>query len=260
MFFRLSRFVPTLLFSFSFAVMVHGSDIPDISCEGEFTRFVETAGNHREDYVVKRGDQFKEFWPADRSPNYDQTFGSLYPRRFKKLNSLVRAENQNQPVSILDLFGSCTMIRPSSAYQMVGVRLTSQKHLSLPNGLPADNWHEVTGNIYRKETWEKLDALMKRVPIASFNFITVRPLGGLNGDSLSSFFYVQVLTTAYRYLSPRNGEMYFQIRNEEGFNEWLSLLRDAAVGFTTTEDKDGAARLVRRPDSPHQLPSFSPLP
>jgi hypothetical protein len=152
---------------------------------------------------------------------------------------------------VADLFGSAVFSNSPSAFQsLTGVRL----HPLDPKLIPAEyktlrRWRELTGDIYLRSTWNKLDQSMQERKIPAFDLILVRPVGPLylqTGQIYSNsdaYFGVSlsVVERAWQRLSSRQGKMLIQITSSieisQSFQKWLKRLEAAGIRARLIEPK-----------------------
>ncbi|MBK8201434.1 MAG: hypothetical protein IPK68_03615 [Bdellovibrionales bacterium] len=251
---------------------------------------LETFCEDRREQATRRPNRFYELWPIDGDnsgwSSYNKLFApALNGQTFESI--LENRKKRGLSTHVADFFGSSVFLSDASyADSLTGLRL---KHL-VPARIPTiylgnSKWREVTGNLYEKKAWKRLQASMGERNIPYFDLIVSAPRGGL---LLEDYFYEKapqlnsvmsarvhlvLIRRAYRLLSPHGGEMYIEVNNlftdVEGMQSWFDQLNKSGIDYKyfpeipkafdpITEDNpnigSGVLFIRKLPSSPDNLP------
>ncbi len=228
--------------------------------------------------TTKRPEGREESWPADgmnwlSKKSYDRTFSHLISQSSLR-SHIQRRKSSGRSTHVCDLYGSAVFLgAPRYVDSLIGVRLSSLTWFRVPLSLwLSSKRREVTGNIYSRATWLKLDERMSNEKIPAFDYFFIRPGGGMqlhplglaSEDALRTMAAVHftILNRAYKLLSSNEGEMFIQPVHsavwkyaiEEG---WFEKLNRSGIRVIKDFSKyPKGVRLIKTKDAPIELPGL----
>lgn len=254
-------YVPYWLFAFLFA---YSFTLLAGTCTS-LKDFVESAGDPSNLYVRNAGGEWKEAWGVDGSDatnpysSYDRSFKSIFPEPAVTFRELVKLRSHERRLHVLDLYGSAFFLSPSEVATLTGMRLGPFKRI-FPVGFPAENWREVTGNIYSRSTWINLDKHMLTKEIGAFQLITVRPIAGVHWHQKNAIrAFLNVLGRGYERLDAEGGEMFVEFGSTLALpleKNWPKEIPGVKIEIRSLRGGGFVLYLRRQSSSPKRIASY----
>lgn len=206
-------------------------------------------------------------WGKGTEP-YEINFEGLLGLSVSLDNLLRERKSAGKPAFVLD------MMAPLDSFLTgldnidggVAVTLTDQRGVLART---FDNFQEklglkrklilVTGDIFLRETWSKLDQSMRKLEIKDrgFDLIVARPMAGLSVREKHMPANLSLLRRAWTRLSSDGGRMFFDIGHPQWApvaSEWIKLLKEKYHMRCEFDAQREAVMLVKDENSPSELP------
>ena len=212
----------------------------------------------------------------ESSTSYESYFNPLFPSKINTFEDWAkRRKAAKKNTHVLDLFGSgLFMSNFEDIDSITGMRLhyteTNKSIQKLKN-----DFEVIAGNLFYRETFEKLNESMRKRKIRTFDLITLRPVAGLwhleksltrSEDALYRELFSAVIREAYHRLSHNGGEMYLEMPKLysdyiPAMPDWVRNLNLNGIKARSTSQsrspyESHCIQIIRNRNSPDEIPSL----
>lgn len=207
---------------------------------------------------------FDGTYPWGDPHSYNRTFQAVLGERGLE-RWAIRRKRLGLSAHVLDLFGAGVFSPLPQAFDsLTGARLGPVSTRVVDPVYDEANWRQVTGDLFLRATWNRLDETTALRGISKFDLIVIRSQGPfqVSAQQVSSIEFPALLRLYHAILSRAWGrlstsgilltEMSSPISNTKEFQAWLERLR--AAGIPVVEQKGKALKIERTPLSPDVLP------